>query len=53
MDQPLYIPIILGATRQGRMSEHAARFVGDEVQKRDGTGVSLPATSALEASLAS
>ncbi|HSE41131.1 MAG TPA: NAD(P)H-dependent oxidoreductase [Acidobacteriota bacterium] len=33
-ERPLYIPVILGTTRQGRMSEHVARFVHSEVQKR-------------------
>jgi NAD(P)H-dependent FMN reductase len=41
MDQPLYIPIILGTTRQGRMSEHAARFVLGEVKKREGIETEL------------
>ena len=41
MDQPLYIPVILGTTRQGRMSEHAARFMLREVQKREGVETEL------------
>lgn len=41
MERPLYIPIILGTTRQGRMSEHAARFVLGEVQKREGIETEL------------
>ncbi|MEO6392148.1 MAG: NAD(P)H-dependent oxidoreductase [Pyrinomonadaceae bacterium] len=40
MDQ-LYIPIILGTTRQGRMSEHVARFVLSEVAKREGVETEL------------
>jgi NAD(P)H-dependent FMN reductase len=32
----LFIPVILGTTRQGRMSEHAARFVFEEFSKRKG-----------------
>jgi NAD(P)H-dependent FMN reductase len=32
----LFIPIILGTPRQGRKSEHAARFVFDETAKRAG-----------------
>lgn len=32
----LSIPVILGTTRQGRASEPVARFVFEEVQKRDG-----------------
>jgi NAD(P)H-dependent FMN reductase len=41
MEQSLYIPVILGTTRQGRMSEHAARFVLAEVQKRGGVETEL------------
>ena len=33
--RPLFIPIILGTPRQGRMSEHVARFVLGELNKRD------------------
>jgi NAD(P)H-dependent FMN reductase len=32
----LSIPVILGTSRKGRMSAHAARFVWQELQKRDG-----------------
>lgn len=32
---PLFIPVILGTSRQGRMSEHVAKFVVEEVAKRD------------------
>jgi NAD(P)H-dependent FMN reductase len=34
--RPLRIPIILGTTRQGRMSRHVARLMADELSKRDG-----------------
>jgi NAD(P)H-dependent FMN reductase len=34
--RPLYIPVILGTPRQGRLSEHVATFVVDEIGKRDG-----------------
>ena len=34
--RPLFIPVILGTTRQGRMSEYVARLVFDEVVKREG-----------------
>ncbi len=34
--RPLSIPVILGTARKGRMSAHAARFVADELRKRDG-----------------
>jgi NAD(P)H-dependent FMN reductase len=37
----LFIPVILGTTRQGRMSEHVARFVRDEVAKRQGVTTEL------------
>jgi len=32
--RPVFLPVILGTSRQGRMSEHAARFVLSEVSKR-------------------
>jgi NAD(P)H-dependent FMN reductase len=32
----LNIPVILGTTRKGRMSEHAARFVHGELKKQNG-----------------
>ena len=34
--KPLFIPVILGTPRQGRMSEHVANFVFQEVSKRPG-----------------
>jgi NAD(P)H-dependent FMN reductase len=34
--RPLSIPVILGTTRKGRMSTHAARFVFGQLQKREG-----------------
>jgi NAD(P)H-dependent FMN reductase len=39
--RPLSIPIILGTTRKGRMSAHAARFVCRELEKRDGVCTEL------------
>ena len=39
--RPLYIPVILGTVRQGRLSEHAARFVHQEVAKRPGVETEL------------
>src|SRR5438309_6982256 len=36
MEQPLFIPVILGTARQGRKSEHAARFVFEQTKKRSG-----------------
>ena len=32
--RPLSIPVILGTTRKGRMSEHAARFMVGQIAKR-------------------
>ena len=34
MTRPLFVPVILGTPRQGRMSEHAARVVWEAVAKR-------------------
>jgi NAD(P)H-dependent FMN reductase len=39
--RPLFIPVILGTPRQGRMSEHVARFVLAEVAKREGVETEL------------
>src|SRR5882762_4620249 len=36
MEQPLFIPVILGTARRGRESEHAARFVFEQTKKRAG-----------------
>lgn len=35
-ERPLFIPVILGTSRQGRASEHAARFMLGELQRRGG-----------------
>ena len=35
-NRPLFIPVILGTPRQGRMSEHVANVVFTEVAKRPG-----------------
>ncbi len=45
--RPLFIPVILGTPRQGRMSEHVARFVHDEVAKRAGVETELIDVRAL------
>ncbi|MEP6936831.1 MAG: NADPH-dependent FMN reductase [Chthoniobacterales bacterium] len=37
----LFIPVILGTTRQGRRSEHAARFVLERAKKRAGVETEL------------
>lgn len=34
--QPLSIPVILGTTRKGRMSAHAARFMVRQIERRGG-----------------
>jgi len=41
MELPLFIPVILGTPRQGRMSEHVARFVLGELGKRAGVETEL------------
>jgi NAD(P)H-dependent FMN reductase len=40
-DRPLFIPVILGTPRQGRWSEHVARFVFDEMRRREGVETEL------------
>lgn len=35
-NRPLFIPVILGTVRKGRASENVAKFVFEQVQKRDG-----------------
>ena len=40
-NRPLYIPVILGTVRKGRMSEHAARVVHGELARRDGLQTEL------------
>jgi NAD(P)H-dependent FMN reductase len=39
--RPLFIPVILGTTRKGRASENVARFVFDEVKKRESVETEL------------
>ena len=41
MNRPLFIPVILGTTRKGRASENVARFVFEEVKKREGVETEL------------
>ena len=41
MERPLFIPVILGTARQGRQSEHAARFVFEQTKKRAGVETEL------------
>jgi NAD(P)H-dependent FMN reductase len=40
-DRPLFIPVILGTVRSGRMSEHAAKLVSSEIEKRIGVETEL------------
>jgi NAD(P)H-dependent FMN reductase len=40
-ERPIFIPVILGTVRQGRASEHVARFVFDEIIKREGVASEL------------
>jgi NAD(P)H-dependent FMN reductase len=46
-DRPLSIPVILGTTRKGRMSAHAARVVVELVGKREGVVTELVDVAAL------
>jgi NAD(P)H-dependent FMN reductase len=56
-NRPLFIPVILGTPRQGRYSEHVARFVLDEVSKQESVetelidirAIALPTVDAGEA----
>lgn len=40
-ERPLYIPVILGTARQGRMSEHVANFIISEVHKHEAVETEL------------
>jgi len=54
--RPLFIPVILGTTRKGRMSAHAARFMFGQLEKRPGVitqlidiaGLTIPVDDAGE-----
>ena len=39
--RPLSIPVILGTTRKGRMSAHAARFMVGQIEGRAGVTTEL------------
>lgn len=41
MTRPLFIPVILGTTRKGRMSHHAAHLVAQDLQGRPGVETEL------------
>jgi NAD(P)H-dependent FMN reductase len=45
--RPLFIPVVLGTTRQGRSSEHVARFVFSLVERRAGLETQLVDLRAL------
>ena len=48
MTRPLFVPVILGTPRHGRMSEHAAKAVWSEVAKRPGVDTDLVDIAKLE-----
>ena len=41
MNRPLFIPVILGTVRKGRASENVARFVFEQLKKREGIETEL------------
>ena len=41
MDRPLFIPVILGTVRKGRATEAVAKFVFEEVKKRESVETEL------------
>lgn len=45
--RPLFIPVILGTTRKGRMSGRAADFIVGQLEKRDGVTTELLDISTL------
>jgi|SRR5262245_7406547 len=45
--RPLSIPVILGTSRKGRMSAHAARFVVEQIRTRPGVTTELIDVAAL------
>ena len=47
MTRPLFVPVLLGTPRQGRMSEHAATVLVAEVGKRAGVETELVDIAAL------
>lgn len=40
-ERPLFLPVILGTTRKGRRSEHAARFMVEQTKTRAGVETEL------------
>lgn len=47
--RPLSIPVVLGTTRKGRMSAHAARFMVEQIERRQGVTTDLIDLSKLPA----
>ena len=47
LDRPLFVPVILGTPRQGRMSEHAAELMRAVIAKRPGVETDLIDVAAL------
>ena len=41
MNRPIFIPVILGTVRKGRASENVAKFVFEQVKKREGVETEL------------
>jgi NAD(P)H-dependent FMN reductase len=41
MNRPLFIPVILGTVRKGRATENVAKFVFEQVKKREGVETEL------------
>jgi NAD(P)H-dependent FMN reductase len=38
---PLFIPVILGTSRQGRQSEYVAKFIVEQISQREGIETEL------------
>ena len=47
MNRPLFIPVILGTVRKGRASENVAKFVFEQLKKREGIETELIDTREL------
>jgi NAD(P)H-dependent FMN reductase len=47
MTRPLFVPVLLGTPRKGRMSEHAARVIWEEIGRRPGVETELIDVAAL------
>ncbi len=35
LNAPLFIPVILGTSRQGRQSKHVAKFIVEQISQRE------------------